>query len=98
MATLHFDDMIGGGELKCNSCGFKKKITVFLHGSMESMDSSNGYQCLKCGNFKTIHMRGSDTKEPNLVCSCGGDLSNEHIVFCPNCKSTDLNYELGIIT
>ena len=36
--------------------------------------------------------------EASLFCECSGPLDNEAILFCPGCKSTNLQYEMTYIT
>lgn len=36
--------------------------------------------------------------EKSLICSCGGILDREKILFCPECKSTELSYFMEYIT
>jgi len=36
--------------------------------------------------------------QDTLVCNCGGRLDKEQILFCPNCKSKNLDYEMKYIT
>ena len=36
--------------------------------------------------------------EKSLICSCGGVLERDEILFCPECKSTNLDYFMEYIT
>jgi len=36
--------------------------------------------------------------QATLFCECGGPLERDEILFCPNCKSLNLSYELQYIT
>ena len=34
----------------------------------------------------------------SLFCDCGGELKRDQILFCPQCKSKNLKYDMGFIT
>ena len=36
--------------------------------------------------------------EASLICECGGPLDREAILFCPHCKSNNLQYAMTYIT
>jgi hypothetical protein len=36
--------------------------------------------------------------QATLICECGGHLEREEALFCPNCKSTNLSYNMQFIT
>ena len=36
--------------------------------------------------------------EATLICECGGHLEREEALFCPNCKSLNLSYDMKYIT
>jgi hypothetical protein len=36
--------------------------------------------------------------QATLICECGGHLEREEALFCPNCKSTNLSYDMKYIT
>ncbi len=36
--------------------------------------------------------------EASLVCECGGKLDRDRVLFCPECRSTNLSYEMEDIT
>ena len=36
--------------------------------------------------------------QATLTCECGGHLEREEALFCPNCKSTNLSYNMQFIT
>jgi hypothetical protein len=36
--------------------------------------------------------------QATLICECGGHLEIEEALFCPNCKSTNLSYDMKYIT
>ncbi len=92
-----FKDKWGQGKLLCAECGYKEPITVYFYNPGEDESISTCWQCLKCGCITTIedHRKGmSANNNPlNLTCSCGGELSNAHKVFCPVCKSNSVSYK-----
>jgi len=92
---IKFSGMGGFGRISCCECSFSEKNTSFLHG-FSSVDrrrtSSTGYQCIDCGEFSAL------ASEDELVCKCGGNLSRDHLLFCPICKSTKLTYKMMFIT
>ncbi len=92
---IKFSGMGGFGRISCCECSFSEKNTSFLHG-LSSADgtrtSSKGYQCVDCGEFAAV------APEDDLVCKCGGNLSRDHLLFCPTCKSTKLTYKMMFIT
>ena len=36
--------------------------------------------------------------QATLICECGGHLDREAVLFCPNCKSLNLSYDMQYIT
>jgi superfamily II DNA helicase RecQ len=92
---IKFSGMGGFGRISCCECSFSEKNTSFLHG-LRSADgnrtSSKGYQCVDCGEFAAV------APEDDLLCKCGGNLSRDHLLFCPTCKSTKLTYKMMFIT
>jgi hypothetical protein len=36
--------------------------------------------------------------QATLICECGGHLEREEALFCPNCKSLNLSYDMKYIT
>tara|TARA_Y100000589_G_scaffold175292_1_gene166375 strand:+ start:2601 stop:2831 length:231 start_codon:yes stop_codon:yes gene_type:complete len=53
-------------------------------------------QCLECGQFENLE--GYDRVPRKGKCQCGGKLSREVPVFCPTCKSKNMNYSMRYIT
>jgi hypothetical protein len=96
---LEYDRMGGVGEIWCQDCGFRQEITSFTHGYSDGGERccTTGYQCLECGKFHAVDQEGS---APSAVprCGCGGELSREHFLFCPECRSTKLRYGMSYIT
>lgn len=92
---IRFSGMGGFGRISCCECSFSDKNTSFLHGLSSadgSRTSSKGYQCVDCGEFAAV------APEDDLLCKCGGNLSRDHLLFCPTCKSTKLTYKMMFIT
>lgn len=96
---LWFQYSMGGrGNLRCIDCNHSEEVTSFIHGMYESV---TGFQCQACGRFAAIESGGpghANEYASSLVCVCGGPLDREKVVFCPNCRSRNLTYELGVIT
>ncbi len=85
----------GVNTLRCSSCGWKKdEILSFVHGFGDDQWQKTGYQCQQCGAFHEIEYSGlSPTQRTTGVpaCSCGGSLSREAPIFCPECRSTRID-------
>lgn len=98
---LFFKELNGLGNLICRECGYTQKITAFLHNLSDQEDrpvTISGYQCQDCGNFHTrTHNQDRKTVE-TLLCNCGGDIKNDSLIFCPKCKSNDVEYQITLIT
>jgi len=76
-----------------------EKIISFVHSfddEGESSDGCTGYQCQSCGKFCTLD--DFEVKAKPEVCSCGGELSRDKALFCPQCKSKSLRYDMEFIT
>jgi hypothetical protein len=95
---LKFQYMGGHGTISCNNCDFQQSQTSFIHGINTSR---SGYQCQACGKLTSSTRTQNETqasKEAEMVCECGGELSREQVLFCPDCKSTNLSYSMEYIT
>ena len=95
---LMFQHMGGHGTISCNDCDFQQPQTSFIHGISSSR---SGFQCQSCGKLTSNTRTQNDTQESNratMVCECGGELSRDHVLFCPDCKSTNLSYSMEYIT
>jgi len=88
--------MGGKGKLYCKNCFHQEEVVSFLHGFGEDPWSSTGYQCQSCGKFHAIEYDHKLAKLPD--CECGGELSREKIVFCPVCRSNNVEYKCIMIT
>ena len=95
---LWFSYMGGHGKITCKDCDHSEEMTSFTHG----IDSStSGFQCQKCGKISSIHGGGrgqANEYEQSLVCECGGSLERSKVLFCPDCKSKNLSYQMKYIT
>jgi hypothetical protein len=93
---LFFKWMGGRGAVRCNACGYEEKVTCFLHWlGPTGKDTQTGFQCQSCGKFHSVENADLTTQ---VRCSCGGELSRDKTVFCPQCKSRDVSYQPHIIT
>ena len=95
---LKFQYMGGHGTISCNNCDFQQSQTSFIHGISTSR---SGYQCQACGKLTSNTRTQNDSQETEraeLVCECGGKLEREQVLFCPDCKSTNLSYSMEYIT
>ena len=95
---LKFQYMGGHGKLSCNDCDFQQSQTSFIHGISTSR---TGYQCQACGKLTSNTRTQNYTQATNraaLLCECGGKLERDQVLFCPDCKSTNLSYSMEYIT
>jgi hypothetical protein len=89
----------GAGTIHCNDCGYKEDVISFIHGIDEngaSADGSTGYQCQSCGKFQTLD--DFEVRNKCFICSCGGELDRDAPMFCPQCKSWNMDYKMNYIT
>lgn len=89
--NLYFWRMGGVGQIQCLNCSYQEEILSFIHGLNTS---STGLQCQSCGQFHSIK-DWQDNK--HLYCGCGGILEREMPVFCPECKSKKIQYNMSFI-
>jgi hypothetical protein len=87
-----FQDMGGAGKICCSDCGYAKHIVSFVHGDDSS---SAGYQCQSCGSFMVLD--GSLPDRIEDACQCGGVVARDCALFCPQCRSKRLQYEVAYI-
>ena len=75
-----------------------ESITSFTHGR----DSSTaGFQCQACGKFAAINSGGpgkAKEYQNSLICECSGKFEREKVLFCPECQSKNLSYDMEFIT
>lgn len=88
--NLYFQHIGGTGEIQCLDCNYHKEIVSFIHGLNTSI---TGLQCQSCGQFHSI----TDWHN-NIHCDCGGILEKEKPLFCPECKSKRMQYNMRYIT
>jgi len=95
---LWFHYLGGYGSISCNDCMHNESITSFTHGR----DSSTaGFQCQECGKFAAIQSGGPGKAaeyKSSLICECGGKFEREKVLFCPECRSKNLSYDMEFIT
>jgi len=95
---LWFHYLGGYGSISCNVCMHNESITSFTHGR----DSSTaGFQCQACGKFAAIRSGGQGKAteyKSSLICECGGKFEREKVLFCPECRSKNLSYDMEFIT
>ena len=95
---LWFHYLGGYGSISCNDCMHNESITSFTHGR----DSSTaGFQCQECGKFAAIQSGGPGKAaeyKSSLICECGGKFEREKVLFCPQCRSKNLSYDMEFIT
>lgn len=76
------------GTLSCSQCDFRTKLTIF--GDNEN-GSITTFQCKDCGIIQE--------RENALLlmianaCECGGSIIRNAPLFCPTCKSAELEYQ-----
>ncbi len=92
---LSLSKCCGGGIILCKECGFEEKIIAGVHHQTDG-DYRLGYQCQKCGKFIAILDPFKYEKLPK--CDCGGELSQENLVFCSKCGSKNVYYKMTYIT
>ena len=97
---LEYSRMDGTGEIRCDACGFRQEITSFRHGFTwgPEVSCTEGRQCLAGGKFHAVGRRGNPPLEVVPRCECGGKLSREHCLSCPQCRSRKLTYQMAYIT
>jgi hypothetical protein len=97
---LSFEYNMGGhGIVTCQDCHYIKELTAFTHGRDWC---KSGFQCQSCGELTSIQAGGPgrprNEYERRLVCACGGVLARDKVVFCPECKSKNMSYDMEYIT
>ena len=95
---LWFHYLGGYGSITCNDCMHNESITSFTHGRDSS---TSGFQCQACGKFAAINSGGpgkATEYKSSLICECGGKFEREKVLFCPECRSKNLSYDMEFIT
>ena len=90
----------GTGTINCKACGHKEHVIFgtyegeqlidYYYDSVQVSDSQTGYQCQSCGKFHILNSQ--EERNNRFTCSCGGLLSREKHMFCPQCKSKKVLY------
>ena len=94
---LYFSLLYGFGTLCCYDCGYKEDI-VSEFGDSNDLFSiyMSDCQCQTCGQINQFEYYYSDSQKQDesheRECSCGGQLSRDKFIFCPQCKSTKMDY------
>ena len=95
---LWFHYLGGHGSITCNDCTHRESLTSFTHGRESS---TAGFQCQECGKFAAIQSGGpgkATEYKSSLICECGGKFEREKVLFCPECRSKNLSYDMEFIT
>jgi len=93
---LTFSKMGGTGNLNCLDCHHTEYILTFMHGMEPKTGvrcATYGFQCQSCGKFHQVKHNERDGFETIHDCECGGKLEKEKAVFCPNCKSENVEFK-----
>ena len=95
---LWFHYLGGYGSITCKGCTHSESLTSFTHGRESS---TAGFQCQECGKFAAIQSGGpgkATEYKSSLICECGGKFEREKVLFCPECRSKNLSYDMEFIT
>jgi hypothetical protein len=100
------DSQSGSGTIYCNDCGHSEEVISFLHGFGPKSQCTLGYQCQSCAKLVDfdskpiggLGMKLLEIKVRTMRCECGGRYARDKQIKCPQCKSVDVRYELGMIT
>lgn len=97
---LFFKDIHGAGEIICIDCGFSQNMKGLLHSSPSLTTTTwyRGHQCQACGKFQTRSSTPQQREIIDLTCECGGMIEREKPVFCPMCKSLNVEYQIRYMT
>ena len=93
---LTFSKMGGTGNLNCLDCHHTEHILTFMHGMEPKTGircATYGFQCQSCGKFHKIKHNERDGFENIHNCECGGKIENKKAVFCPKCKSHNVEFK-----
>lgn len=88
---LTFDLTNGVGRLCCSVCDHEERILSFTHGVSHQL----GFQCSTCLQFVALE---NGLEGPIPPCGCGGELTRDHPLKCPKCKSTNVTFESEYMT
>ena len=70
-----------GITINCLTCGHKEEFLELY---------CRYYQCQSCG---MLYGLSGEERRNKKECDCGGILEGDKPIFCPNCKSKNLEYE-----
>ena len=93
---LTFSKMGGVGNLNCLDCHHTESILTFMHGFDPELGircATYGFQCQSCGKFHKVSHNERDGFKTIHDCECGGKIENEKAVFCPKCKSHNVEFK-----
>ena len=85
----------GASIVKCKVCGHQEKVICGIH-HLGGDSYKLGYQCQKCG--KHYGLLDPYKLKKLTRCYCGGKLSRNKPLFCPECGSRIVTYQLKYLT
>jgi|GEM_PF-5678618 len=100
-SKLTFSKMGGNGNLICLACHHVESILTFIHGIDAKLGvrcATYGFQCQSCGKFHKVKHNEKDGFERIHDCECGGKIEKEKAVFCPNCKSDNVEFKMKFLS
>lgn len=98
---LIFSKMGGVGNLNCLDCHHIESILTFMHGFDPELGvrcATYGFQCQSCGKFHKVSHNERDGFKTIHDCECGGKIENEKAVFCPKCKSENVEFKTSFFS
>lgn len=98
---LTFSKMGGNGNLICLACHYTESILTFIHGIDAKSGircATYGFQCQSCGKFHKVRHNQRDGFETIHDCECGGKIEKEKAVFCPKCKSENVEFKMKYLS
>lgn len=72
------------GRLICVRCYSEAEIVA----SSDGLHARDGVQCQGCGKFASVPSGEAELGR----CDCGGELSRDCVLFCPSCRSAEVEY------
>jgi hypothetical protein len=94
----------GVGLLYCSSCSYEERVIFYSHGFNPDKRNEDGSlipvnsfkeQCQKCGK---LHYYNYLKPKESLECNCGGLITDEDPVFCPDCRHINMRYHMQFMT
>jgi len=86
--------MGGAGILRCNNCDFKQDIVSFCMGQTPGAILDSNVKIV----VKFMKIEYDTETSLGRLCDCGGVLSREEPLFCPNCRTNDIRYCISYMT